>query len=540
MKFLKHSRIGIRLAVGFTIVLAFSILSTIVGIRELQTVKQATREMMEKPLAKERIATDWYRYTAGAIRRTTAIVKSSDESLATFFKEDAQVTTASVGELQKAFAAMITTPEEQVLYDKISAIRKKYGASRDAAVKAKVEGNESESSRILEQLYLPYSLEYESLLRDLVAYQRKSIDANVVRVEAAADRGSNLMILLNVLIIAFGAAGASIIGRSITKPLHHAVEVATRVAEGDLTSKIETSSKDETGKMLLALKTMNNNLQTIVARVQTGTHSIATASAQIASGNQDLSSRTEQQAASLEETASSMEEITSTVKQNADNARQANQLAMSASDVASKGGEVVAQVIDTMTSINASSRKIVDIINVIDGIAFQTNILALNAAVEAARAGEQGRGFAVVASEVRTLAQRSAAAAKEIKTLIDDSVEKVEAGSALVDQAGITMGEMVVSVKRVSDIVNEIASASSEQSAGIEEINQAIGQMDRVTQQNAALVEQAAAAAESLQEQAKVLAQSVAVFKTDLVQQDAEYVGRSTSARASLTDCVTS
>ncbi|WP_194722688.1 methyl-accepting chemotaxis protein [Noviherbaspirillum malthae] len=521
MNFLHNSRIGTRLAVGFAIILAFSIISTIAGILELRGVKKSTEQMMEKPLAKERMASEWYRNTFGAIRRTSAIVKSSDDSLVAFFKDDIQATTKSSNEIQKAFEALLTSEEERALYDKIGEVRKKYGKSRDAATKAKAEGNAAESTRILEQEYLPYSLEYENLLKDLVAHQRKSIDTKAIEVEEAADRGSNLMALLTVLIVAFGAVCSFIIARSITRPLNYAVDVATKVADGDLTSRIDTSARDEIGQLLRALQTMNSSLQGIVTKVQTGTRAISTASAEIASGNQDLSSRTEEQASSLEETASSMEELTSTVRQNADNARQANQLATSASDVAGKGGQVVSQVIDTMASINESSRKIVDIISVIDGIAFQTNILALNAAVEAARAGEQGRGFAVVASEVRTLAQRSAAAAKEIKTLIDDSVGKVEAGSALVDQAGVTMEEVVVSVKRVSDIINEITSASQEQSTGIEEINRAISQMDQVTQQNAALVEQAAAAAESMQDQAANLTQLVSVFKTDHAHSEA-------------------
>ncbi|MGV3655157.1 MAG: methyl-accepting chemotaxis protein [Noviherbaspirillum sp.] len=303
------------------------------------------------------------------------------------------------------------------------------------------------------------------------------------------------------------------IARSITRPLNHAVELARRVAAGDLTSEDRAHSGDETGEMMQALQEMNHSLGRIVAQVRGGIETIATASTQIATGNMDLSSRTEQQAGSLQQTASSMEELTSTVKQNADNARQANQLAVSASDIAVKGGTVVSQVVETMGSINESAKKIVDIISVIDGIAFQTNILALNAAVEAARAGEQGRGFAVVATEVRSLAQRSAAAAKEIKALIGDSVEKVEAGSKLVDQAGTTMDEVVSSVRRVTDIMGEITAASREQSEGIEQVNQAIAQMDRVTQQNAALVEEAAAAAESMQDQAGALAQTVAVFR---------------------------
>ena len=304
------------------------------------------------------------------------------------------------------------------------------------------------------------------------------------------------------------------LARNITAPLAYAVRVAKRVAQGDLTTRVEVESKDETGELMAALKEMNDSLIDIVTRVRTGTETIATASGEINSGNQDLSARTEQQAGSLEETASSMEELTSTVRQNADNARQATQLAASASETAQRGGDVVAQVVSTMGSINASSKKIADIITVIDGIAFQTNILALNAAVEAARAGEQGRGFAVVAGEVRNLAQRSAAAAKEIKALIGDSVEQVEAGSRLVDQAGSTMEDVVGSVRRVTDLIGEIAAASEEQRAGIEQVNQSITQMDHVTQQNAALVEQAAAAADAMQEQAHQLAALVGTFQT--------------------------
>jgi methyl-accepting chemotaxis protein len=306
---------------------------------------------------------------------------------------------------------------------------------------------------------------------------------------------------------------------AIVRPLADAVNVAKSVAAGDLTRSIEVESTDETGQLLQALKDMNESLVRIVSEVRGGTETIATASHQIATGNLDLSSRTETQASSLEKTASSMEELTSTVKQNADSAYQANKLAMSASQVAVKGGTVVAQVVDTMGSINESSRKIVDIIGVIDSIAFQTNILALNAAVEAARAGEQGKGFAVVATEVRQLAQRSAAAAKEIKSLIDDSVEKVDSGAKLVDEAGATMQEIVDSVKRVTDIMGEISIASKEQTDGIQQVNEAINQMDDVTQQNAALVEEAAAAAASLQDQAVTLSHVVSVFKLNGMSQ---------------------
>ena len=322
-----------------------------------------------------------------------------------------------------------------------------------------------------------------------------------------------LLLVAVVLAAVFGGAVTLWLGKSITRPLNRAVELAETVAAGDLRSSIDVTSKDETGQLLRALDGMNGSLTKIVAEVRHSTNTMSDAAKEIARGNMDLSARTEDQASSLEETASAMEQLTSTVKQNADNAKQANGLALTASEVALKGGSVVSQVVETMGSINDSSKKIVDIISVIDGIAFQTNILALNAAVEAARAGEQGRGFAVVAAEVRTLAQRSAAAAKEIKALIGDSVEKVDAGARLVDQAGATMDEIVASVKRVSDIIAEISVASAEQTSGIEQINVAIMQMDQVTQRNAALVEEAAAAADAMQHQGSVLVDTVSVFK---------------------------
>jgi methyl-accepting chemotaxis protein len=345
-----------------------------------------------------------------------------------------------------------------------------------------------------------------------------NIDASEKTDQDAQQRYESSRLMICILLaacIGLGLLLATWVARIVSRPLQDAMHVAERVAEGDLTVHIHPAGRDETGRLMSSLKAMNDSLLRIVTQVREGTDTINTASREIASGNLDLSSRTEQQASSLEETASAMEEITSTVKQNADNARQANQLAHSASDVATQGGSVVSQVVETMGAINASSRKIVDIISVIDGIAFQTNILALNAAVEAARAGEQGRGFAVVASEVRTLAQRSAAAAKEIKSLIDDSVAKVDTGSRLVEEAGSTMTEVVASVRRVTDIVGEITAASSEQSNGIEQVNMAITQMDEVTQQNAALVEQAAAAAGSLQDQAGKLSELVSVFKLE-------------------------
>ena len=338
--------------------------------------------------------------------------------------------------------------------------------------------------------------------------------------------------LVSYTLMLLGAAAAVVAGifvsRSITRPLGEAVEAAQSVAAGDLRTSIEVRSSDETGQLLQALKDMTGSLQTIVSQVRSGAETIAVASDEIAQGNLDLSSRTEQQAGAIEETASSMEELTSTVQRNAENAQQASMLAISACDVASKGGVMVEQVVGTMASISESSRKIVDIISVIDGIAFQTNTVALKAGGDAARAGEQGRGFAVVAGEVRNLAQRSATAAKEIKELINDSVQRVDAGNRLVGEAGATMGEIVTSVRRVMDIIGEISTASTEQGAGIAQVNVAVGELDTATQQNAALVEEAAAAAQSLRDQTQALNEVVAVFKLE----DARQARKAISGRA--------
>ncbi|MFC6520047.1 methyl-accepting chemotaxis protein [Undibacterium arcticum] len=370
----------------------------------------------------------------------------------------------------------------------------------------------------------PVQKKWLDTLDEFVTLEDK-LNAQIAKdAESAFTTARNTMLLLGALALLAGISAAYAITRSLLKQLggepDYAAKIAGQIASGDLSSVINTKAGDQSS-LLAEMKAMRDSLVNIVGQVRVGTDTIATASSEIATGNLDLSSRTEQQAGSLEKTTSSMKELTTTVRQNADNAREANQLAASASEVARQGGVVVAQVVDTMGSINESAKKIVDIISVIDGIAFQTNILALNAAVEAARAGEQGRGFAVVASEVRNLAQRSAAAAKEIKSLIGDSVEKVEVGSNLVGQAGITIDQVVTSVKQVTDIIAEISAASQEQSAGIEEVNHAIIEMDSVTQQNAALVEEAAAAAQSLQDQAAELAKVVSVFKLNGDQQPA-------------------
>ncbi|MGK5040321.1 methyl-accepting chemotaxis protein [Janthinobacterium sp. GB1R12] len=513
MNVLRNVSIGVRLGLGFAVILLFSMLITGISVWRLHDVASATRVMMEQPLAKERYISDWYGRIDSAVRRTIAIARSSDTSLSSYFAEESKVSSASSAELQKKIEALIDKPAEKAMFAGLLEQRKLYIGSRDQVYKLKGEAQVDAANEVFEKTFVPAAAKYQKMVLDLLEHQRASIDTTAREIDAVASTSRNLMLVLAALALAFGVVCAWVLTMGIVRPLRTAVDIARKVADGDLTAQIDASAKDETGQLLLALKDMNTSLLNIVGEVRSGTDSIATSSTQIAAGNQDLSSRTEEQAGSLEETASSMEELTSTVKQNADNARQANQLAASAAQVAVKGGEVVAQVVGTMESINASSNKIVDIISVIDGIAFQTNILALNAAVEAARAGEQGRGFAVVASEVRNLAQRSASAAKEIKTLIGASVEQVNAGSMLVAQAGSTMNDIVDSVQRVSDIITEITAASSEQSVGIDEINRAIGQMDAVTQQNAALVEESAAAAESMQHQAHNLAQVVSVFK---------------------------
>jgi len=514
MNLFTNMKIGRRLGLGFAMVLAFSILITGIGAWKLNTVAEATGKMMQRPLAKERLISDWSQNINSAVVRTTAVAKSSDASLAPFFAKDAAESGKNTTELIKKIEPLLSSENEKALFAKISEVRKAYVASRDAVFKMKAEGKFSEANKMLETTYLPVAASYQLMTAELLNMQRNSLDSEAAKIAAIEIAGRNQLFALAALVMLLSIISSWRLTAGITGPLENAVAAARRVADGDLNGNIVVTSKDESGQLLQSLKDMNSNLLRIIGQVRTGTDTIATASSQIASGNQDLSSRTEEQASSLEETASAMEELTSTVRQNADNARQANQLAVTASEVAVKGGNVVSQVVSTMDAINTSSKKIVDIISVIDGIAFQTNILALNAAVEAARAGEQGRGFAVVATEVRSLAQRSASAAREIKGLIDDSVSKVGEGSRLVGEAGATMDEVVASIKRVNDIMGEISSATQEQVAGIEQVNQAIAQMDTVTQQNAALVEEAAAAAESLQDQAKNLVQVVGAFKT--------------------------
>ncbi|MGJ7527676.1 methyl-accepting chemotaxis protein [Variovorax sp. GB1P17] len=512
---LKNLKIGTRLGLGFAAILLLMAVIAGTGMLRLSNVGSATDEMMKHALVKERLANQWSNLLGPTIVRSFAMVKATDPAVVTYFANARAESSAKINPVQKKLEEMLTSPEEKKLYANVADARAVVLQIIEKINKLKSEDKGAEASELADTQFAAGLTVYENAVANLAAHQRDRIDEVAQRIAADQSSGQTTLMVLSGIALLVGALFAWRLSVGIVRPLGHAVTVAETVAGGDLSANIRVESRDEAGQLMQALKDMNESLAKVVGEVRTGTETIATASGQIASGNQDLSSRTEQQASSLEQTAASMEELTSTVKQNADNARQANQLAVSASEVAVKGGSVVSQVVDTMGSINASSKKIVDIIGVIDGIAFQTNILALNAAVEAARAGEQGRGFAVVASEVRSLAQRSAAAAKEIKTLIGDSVEKVEEGSKQVAEAGRTMEEIVGSVKRVTDIMGEITAASQEQTSGIEQINQAITQMDQVTQQNAALVEQASAAAQSLQEQAGSLSQVVSVFRLD-------------------------
>jgi len=515
---LTNLKIGTRLGAGFGAILILLVVTTALAIVKMNELANATEQLVSHEWTKAKLANEAIDAARGSLSRLFIVVVSTDEQV---IEAARQRMTEDVNRFDAALAKlepMVATPKGKEFLGKAKDARARYVASYGNVLSLLKAGNREEAAKATYGETYTNMAEFASQLRQYINYQGEHFEERGAESKRTFESSRAQMLALGAVAVAAGLAFAYFITRSITRPMKHAVEIAETVAAGDLRSEIEAGGKDETGQLLRALKNMNDSLVKIVAEVRGCTETMGTATSEIATGNMDLSARTEAQAGALEQTASSMEELTSTVKQNADNARQANQLAVSASDVAVKGGAVVSEVVNTMGSINESSNKIVDIISVIDGIAFQTNILALNAAVEAARAGEQGRGFAVVAAEVRNLAQRSASAAKEIKELIGDSVEKVAAGSRLVDQAGITMKEVVESIRRVADIMSEITAASQEQTQGIEQINQAVTQMDAATQQNAALVEEAAAAAGSLQDQAGQLEQAVSVFKLSAAQ----------------------
>ncbi|WAC71645.1 methyl-accepting chemotaxis protein [Roseateles sp. SL47] len=502
-----------RLALAFSLILALLVGVIMLSIYQLDAVARATETMMNAPLKTERLVSDWYRNVRAAATRTTAIARSSDSSLVDFFKAEQTASSKDSAELLANIQKQLQTPKEKALMEDIDSIRKVYLQARDEIFALKRAGKTDEANKVLDEQYLAKNVLYLQKIDALLEAERKQIDELALGIQTKRASSSQLLVALGAVSVALGAVLSWLLAMSIVKPLARANEVAQRVAEGDLGADIPLHGKDEVAQLLTTLKRMQSSLVSVVSRVRQGAESVSTASSEIAVGNHDLSSRTENQASALQETAASMHQLSSTVRQNADSASQANQLAITASKVAIAGGEEVSQVVATMKDINDASRKISDIISVIDGIAFQTNILALNAAVEAARAGEQGRGFAVVASEVRSLASRSAAAAKEIKTLINASVERVERGTALVDRTGVTMSQVVESIQRATQIMGEISAASKEQAQGVAQVGEAVQSIDQVTQQNAALVEEMAAATSSLKSQSEDLVLAVAVFK---------------------------
>jgi methyl-accepting chemotaxis protein len=526
---LSNKTVGTRLALGFGLVLVLLVIMAALGITRTAQIQDRLEKVVNVNNVETRLVIDMRAIVKDRTvsLRNLSLLTDPDDMKPEL--EHIKEQTAKYNEAEQKISAMFdggtgVSEQEKTLLATI----KEQNAAADPLIAKATElwlGNKpEEATKILIKQIRPVQKKWTEALDQLLDVEDKQSALAAVEARQAFGSARTFMISLGLLAVIVGALAGLVITRSILRQLGgepaYAATIVGQIAAGDLSCSIETSSTDS-ASLLVEMRVMRDSLVNIVSQVRTGTDTIATASSQIAAGNLDLSSRTAMQSGALEKTASSMEELTATVKQNADNARQANQLAVSASEVAKKGGEVVGEVVHTMGSIHESAKKIVDIISVIDGIAFQTNILALNAAVEAARAGEQGRGFAVVAAEVRNLAQRSANAAKEIKSLIGDSVEKVNSGTKLVDQAGATMNEVVESVKRVTDIISEIAEASREQTSGIEQVNEAILDMESVTQQNAALVEQAASAAQSLQTQASELANVVTLFKLSAEQQSA-------------------
>ena len=525
----RQLRIGTRLAIGFGVILISLIVILIAG----SVLSARNRQVMMKGIELS------HSKTAQAANMKSSMLEGGlairnigmQTDLGEMEKQKLVIKNqrARFNEAHEKLLALGLNDDEKKILDTVTGYDQQVDAPTKEAFKMLLSFNGEEAVKLISTQIDPLQQKALLEINKLVDLQDAAAAELSSRAESNASKLVAVLLAIGAVVLLAGIGFSVVLTRSITRPLHEAVQIAKRVAAGELSHREAAEGNDEISELLNALKEMNDNLFNIVSEVRQGTDAIAIASGEISTGNADLSSRTETQAGALEETASSMEEITATVRHNADNARQANGLVTSASNFAIKGGEEVGKVVHTMNSIKESSRKIVDIISVIDGIAFQTNILALNAAVEAARAGEQGRGFAVVASEVRNLAQRSASAAKEIKTLISDSVEKVESGGKLVDAAGKTMNEIVTSVKHVADIMSEITAAGQEQSTGIEEVNRAIVQMDEMTQQNAALVEQAASAAESMEEQASNLARVVSAFK--LGAQGNSGVGRGNSIR---------
>ena len=508
-----NMKIGTRLGLCFAIVFALMTMLIAVGSQRLSDIDSLSSTIIDKDWVKADAAATVAATTRANAALVLQLLLDTDATHAAELRKQVEANKTTISNALATLDKLVYRPAGRELLAQVVNERAAYVQSFSAVLKLLADGQREQATQRAMTETMPRLARLQSAVEKLADLQDSIVVANGSEIKQHISSAQAMMLVLGLAALVVGVVCALWVTRSITRPINYALQVARAVAAGDLTSQIRANTQDEAGQLLHALRDMNDALSQIVGQVRNGTVSIASASSQIATGNMDLSARTESQASALEETASSMEELTSTVKANADNAREANHLAGSASSVAQRGGEVVSQVVSTMGSINDSSRRVVDIIAVIDGIAFQTNILALNAAVEAARAGDQGRGFAVVASEVRNLAARSSAAAREIKELISSSVEQVDAGARLVAQAGATMDEVVASVKRVTGIVADISIATREQTEGIEQINTAIMQMDQTTQQNAALVEEAAAAAAAMSDQASELERLVARFR---------------------------